>query len=43
MCDERFKDDEKERKEQMTEQSEKASLGGSVQFLNPDDLPKNMA
>jgi enamine deaminase RidA (YjgF/YER057c/UK114 family) len=27
----------------MTEQSEKASTGGSVQFLNPDDLPKNPA
>lgn len=43
MCDERFKDDEKEGKEQMTEQPEKASPGGSVQFLNPDDLPKNPA
>jgi enamine deaminase RidA (YjgF/YER057c/UK114 family) len=27
----------------MTEQPEKASPGGSVQFLNPDDLPKNPA
>jgi enamine deaminase RidA (YjgF/YER057c/UK114 family) len=27
----------------MTEQPEKASSGGSVQFLNPDDLPKNPA
>lgn len=27
----------------MTEPSEKASTGGSVEFLNPDDLPKNPA
>jgi enamine deaminase RidA (YjgF/YER057c/UK114 family) len=27
----------------MTEQPEKASTGGFVQFLNPDDLPKNPA
>jgi enamine deaminase RidA (YjgF/YER057c/UK114 family) len=27
----------------MTQQPEKASSGGSVQFLNPDDLPKNPA
>ncbi len=27
----------------MTEQPEKASSGGFVQFLNPDDLPKNPA
>lgn len=27
----------------MTGQSEKASAGGSVRFLNPDDLPKNPA
>ena len=27
----------------MTEPSEKASTGGSVEFLNPGDLPKNPA
>jgi hypothetical protein len=27
----------------MTEQPEKASTRGFVQFLNPDDLPKNPA
>jgi enamine deaminase RidA (YjgF/YER057c/UK114 family) len=43
MRDERFKDDEEGRKKLMTEQPEEASAGGSVQFLNPDDLPKNPA
>jgi enamine deaminase RidA (YjgF/YER057c/UK114 family) len=27
----------------MTQQSEEASLGGSVQYMNPDGLPKNPA
>jgi enamine deaminase RidA (YjgF/YER057c/UK114 family) len=38
-----LKNDEKGRTEQMTEQPEQAPAGGSVQFLNPDDLPKNPA